>query len=124
MPTYTDARLRACITTIRNEDANRVARIARQMDREAARAPKQTVVKTAVVKPAPKPAAKPKPVAKFDWRTAPASAKQVGRINRAERTLGYRVSPKSVIGTGMEARILWQSLKADARSMGIKLDCR
>lgn len=54
---------------------------------------------------------------KQDWRQRPASDAQIARIHRAERDLGYRLSNRATIGNAGSASDLYQSLKAELRSL-------
>lgn len=47
------------------------------------------------------------------WERRPATSGQHARINRLEKALGYRLSTRKAIGTGLDARILYRSLKAE-----------
>ncbi len=49
-----------------------------------------------------------------DWRQRVPSDAQMARINRLERTLGYRLSTKATIGTAGEASDLYQSLRKES----------
>ena len=47
------------------------------------------------------------------WERRPASKGQIRRIRVLEMALGYRLSTVATIGTGLQARTLYRSLKAE-----------
>lgn len=54
------------------------------------------------------------------WLAQPATAGQTKRINKAEAALGLKCSPREALGTGADARNLWNCLKADLATAGIR----
>ena len=58
------------------------------------------------------------------WKVAPASKGQTARINVIEVGLGYDASPRSILGTGQDARNLWRSLVNEATSKGYRVNRR
>lgn len=112
--TYSPATLQRCATILaraeREQNAIDNARIA-AVKRAATTLP---------VGPTPgtRQAVKTTPLAR------PATNGQQRRINRAEIALGYRVSPRSVLGSIADAKKIWAGLKLDAKLAGIRLDVR
>ena len=51
------------------------------------------------------------------WEREPATKGQHKRINALESALGLRKSPRRALGTGLDARHLYQSLKAEYKAL-------